>query len=439
MRTLLVMLWFEWLNLFRNRLVIVLAVLLLGSAYFAAYNGSKRVQKQQIILQKVKQTENTWYAENKQRLDSIEKGLRQVPKEWYKDPTNPLVLGAVRGAGKYAVLPPKPMGLLSTGQSDIFPFYSKVSFFAENAAQDNENFENPFNTALGEFDLAFVLVFLLPLLIISLGYDVFSAEREQGTLRLVMAMPVQLTKWLFQKILFRYLLLSLLATIILAAVLLSFAISPFSLSFVYLIISTLLYTLFWFSAAFIVNLWQRSSAFNAAALLSLWIFFAIIAPGTVNLMAFTLYPVPSRVVYVNANRAIDQQLEQQEQTIVANFYAKNPQFKQPAEGSPKTWRERFVETIALREYKIQQQAKLDSSFQQKINQQRQFANRLQWSSPAIVFQQYLNQLAGTDTQTYLLFQAQVADFQRRWEAYFKDKFISQKPITTQDFAQFPQF
>lgn len=124
---------------------------------------------------------------------------------------------------------------------------------------------------------------------------------------------------------------------------------------------------------------------------------------------------------------------------MANFYAKNTQFKQHAEVTPKTWRERFVETIALCKYKVQQQAKLDSSFQQKINQQRQFANRLQWSSPAIVFQQYLNQLAGTDTQTYLLFQAQIADFQRLWEAYFKDKFISQKPTTTQDFAQFSQF
>lgn len=133
-------------------------------------------------------------------------------------------------------------------------------------------------------------------------------EYRPRTLRLVMAMHVHLTKWFFQKILFCYLLLSLLATVILAAVLLNFAVSPFSLSFIYLIISTLLYVLFWFLAAFTVNLWQRSSAFNAVVLLRLWIFFAIIAPGTVNLMAFALYPVPSRMVYVNADRTIDQPL-----------------------------------------------------------------------------------------------------------------------------------
>ena len=44
----------------------------------------------------------------------------------------------------------------------------------------------------GRFDLAFVLIYLYPLLILALTYNLLSAEKEQGTLALALSQPVSL-------------------------------------------------------------------------------------------------------------------------------------------------------------------------------------------------------------------------------------------------------
>ena len=46
--------------------------------------------------------------------------------------------------------------------------------------------------AIGQFDAAFVVLFLYPLLIFAVSFDLTATERDRGTLRMVLAQPVTL-------------------------------------------------------------------------------------------------------------------------------------------------------------------------------------------------------------------------------------------------------
>lgn len=435
------MLRFELKNLGRNPFTWILSALLLVLILFATFNGKQKVDSQLATIQKLKEKENKFYENHRNTLDSIEKGLKQPfpDASWYKSPEYPITVGAIRGAGSYAVLSPAPLSAVSTGQSDIFPYYTKVAVGSTNAGRDNENFENPFNTAQGQFDLAFVLTFILPLLIIALTYNILSSERERGTLPLLLSMPLNIRTWLFQKFVFNYLFVSILSFVFIAVSFLVFGISLTDISFFQLLFSLALYALFWFGMAYWINSLGKSSSFNVMLLLGVWLFFTLLVPSTVNMLATAFYPVPSRVEFVTAQRQMQNEAERGKEKILAAFYQKNAQFARKTNESEKTWQDWWREGFAEDEHTEQILQNIRNEFYAKAETQRKFANSFQFFSPVILFQNKLNQIAKTDTQTYMDFQKEVESFEKEWTAYFKGKFMNNEKLTTKDYANFPKF
>ncbi len=430
---------FELKMLFRNPFAWVLTGLLFIFLLFGTYYGTQRVEKQKTTIAEVQTKAEKFYQEKKLLLDSIEKGWREPEKSWYKDPANPLPMGTFRGAGWYVVLQPAPLAVVSTGQSDIFPFYSKVAVGNTNAGSDNDHFENPFSTAIGQFDLAFVLTFIFPLLIIAFTYNLLSAEREQGILRLLLSMPLSVRTWLFQKLTFRYVFLLLLSIILLAMSLGIFGVSITNFSFLQLSAALGFYALFWFLVAFSVNLLEKSSAVNAMILLGVWLFFTLLVPSVASMLSSTLYPVPSRVGFVTAQRDAESEAEKKHEEIINNFYAKNPQFLKPANEKEQTWRTRWLERFAEKEYSEKIVGKIRIDFEEKAQAQRHFADNFQWFSPAIFFQNTLSRLAKTDTETYLDFQVRTAEFEKKWTTFFKGKFLKDEKLKTADYDNLPKW
>jgi ABC-2 type transport system permease protein len=429
--------YFESKSLWRNPFFGLLLFLLTVFFAFATFNGAERTKQQQKQLSTVKELEDKFYTKQYALLDSIEKGLRKAPEEWYRNPENPLVVAAFRGAGVYATLAPSNLSIISTGQSDIFPYYSKVAIGKTNAAKDNENFENPMSTAIGQFDIAFVIAFILPLLAIAFAYNCLSAEREQGILPLLLSMPLPINYVVLVKVGFRYCFTTLTSCFLLITLLLIYKVS-LNIDLLFLSVAIALYLLFWFGIALFINLLGKSSAINAMLLLGCWLAFTVIIPSTANLLANTLYPIPSRVEFVTALRQADIQTEKQEKQILQQFYAKNPQFKQlPA--TEQTWRDSWRENFVIEAYKQSLKDSIQQHFTARATQQRQFAQLFTYVSPTIYLQNSLNKMARTDTNTYLEFQRQVALFEKKWSLYFKTKFMQEQKMTTADWKEFPAF
>ena len=63
--------------------------------------------------------------------------------------------------------------------------------------------ENPVSLMTGSLDIAFVVIFLLPIFILAMSYDLLSSEKERGTLAMILAHPISLRELLASKIIAR--------------------------------------------------------------------------------------------------------------------------------------------------------------------------------------------------------------------------------------------
>ena len=96
--------------------------------------------------------------------------------------------------GSLALLPPAPLSALAIGQGDVYPNYIKVTARSLDALVSGDQIEHPLAVASGQFDAAFVVLFLYPLLIFAVSFDLTATERDRGTLRMVLAQPVTLRR-----------------------------------------------------------------------------------------------------------------------------------------------------------------------------------------------------------------------------------------------------
>ena len=292
----------EWRTLSADRTVWLIGILFLGIIAYGLINGVSWTRFQETTLAGVAVSEEARLEEMRTRLAEIDAGTTPAG---FNDPGNPATAG---GAGvRHAVLPGAPLAAFAVGQSDIYPYYVRVTT-RENARAliKNGEMENPTNLLVGRFDIAFVIVFLFPLLILALSYNLLSGERENGTLAMVLSHPVSLGHVVAGKVLLRLLLvgglavgLSLLGA--LAAGVLGGAVDGWTRFGLWTAV-VLAYGLFWFAVAVGINALGRSSSWNATALLGIWLAMVVVAPALIHFAAIALHPVPSRVEMIQAMR-----------------------------------------------------------------------------------------------------------------------------------------
>jgi ABC-2 type transport system permease protein len=158
-------------------LVVGLLTLLLAYGF---YNGLDQTQARTEMVATVQQAEADRVSSLVDRLRRIEVGEEQPGP--FDNPANPATLG--NGAGRQAVLHDAALAPIAIGQSDMMPNYYRIGTRSKVEFMYDSEIESPWNLLSGHFDLAFVVVFLLPLMIFALTFNLLSAERESGTERM---------------------------------------------------------------------------------------------------------------------------------------------------------------------------------------------------------------------------------------------------------------
>lgn len=201
--------------------------------------------------------------------------------------------------GTYAFKPKFALSLFDNGVNQ----YTGNTIFLEahrrNEAAYSEASDQTELLRFGKLSLNFVLLYLLPLVILLLGYNALSKEREMDTLRLLKSQGVGALRLIFGKWLSICLpvcaitvLLFLLLGIFLSA-LQSFAyFSWFSL--LLLLVSYLIYYMVIISVVLLVSLFSKSSGMALVVNLSLWILFCFIAPKVSTNFANDWHQYPSK-------------------------------------------------------------------------------------------------------------------------------------------------
>jgi len=187
---------------------------------------------------------------------------------------------------RYVSMPPAALGRLAIGQSDLYPYYFKVSTNSNQTFLNNDEVENPVHLLAGRFDLAFVILYLFPLVILAFSYNIVSAEKEAGTLAMTLAQPVTLRKVVLAKVALRATFVIALATILSVAGVVIGGANIFAegalIRLLFWIGVTTAYGAFWFALAIGINALGRHSATNAMTLAGLWLLFVVIVPSVLK-------------------------------------------------------------------------------------------------------------------------------------------------------------
>ncbi|MEM1257372.1 MAG: DUF3526 domain-containing protein [Bacteroidota bacterium] len=426
---------YELKQLLRSRWIHLLGMLLLLFFGFASYNGLQKVEKQKKDVMAAKEEVNESDALMLKLLDSVERGMEVSIPSW-TIPTSPMAVGNYHP--RVAAMEPQPMAFIATGQADLFTHYVKPTVSGDETALNFTEMTSPVQLLFGSFDLAFVIIYLLPLLIIAFSYDVLSSEKESGSLRLLASQPIRIHHWVLQKLALRFFWLSLLVILTLSIVFLVLGFNPFGegSSFFNLMGLILAYVLFWFALAFLINLWVGSSAKNAVALLGLWVVFVLLVPSILNQLGNTLFPMPSRNLMINEMRTMKAEVTKKQDEILDNFLRDHPEYALNDSTQSRGYYHRYMASQKLVREKMEP---ILGSFEEQLQNQQNWIGKFKWVSPALLVQESLNRMAGSSKEDYENYRKQVVVFAGEWREHFMPFLYNNRNFSQKDYSSLPKF
>jgi ABC-2 type transport system permease protein len=440
----------EWRMLRAERAVWLVVGVFAVAIGYATLNGAALLRREQQGLQRFVQAQESKTARLRQRAREMETylaaggSLSALPKyekyEYDFGPLDPRYASAVNALS--AALPPSPLAALTIGQSDLYPVAHTVSWWNVETVAAAEQTASPLKLSTGNFDLAFVALYIFPLFIIALSFDLLALEKERGTLGLLLSQPISLRALVIGKIALRALLVFGAALFFTSA---GLALSGFDLTapqalarlLVWVLIAAL-YGGFWFSLAVCVNGRGKSAASNALILVVCWLAGAVIIPTTIDLLAATLYPVPSRAEFINARREISRAVEKiDERHLREQFFKDHPEF--PSDSGYSDWGRYAIANAAREEEVARRLQATRRHFDEQMAKQRALVNTLSFLSPSILAQEALYEIAGAGLSRYRHYRAQADEYNRGWKAHFWPRMFVLTTFTASDYDRMPRF
>ena len=405
---------YEIRRLLRDRALPVLLILLLGLSAYAAWNGADWVQQREAAIDLIKAKEQAWMEDN-----------RQFVAQSYPSVILPIT---------QPVLPPGAMAPLSVGQADAYPFTAEIVPLGDYTYLFRRvwaDIGSPTVRAAGRFDLAFVIVFLLPLVILAATYDLWSYERERGVAAMVLSQPVAIGQLIAVKALARSLVVLLPATVIILAVAAwAGAREPIGLAALALVV--LAYGSFWLAIAVIISLVARRSTETAIAAGAIWMLVVVMAPS-LSLAAVDLAtPAPSEMRFATDLKARKTEITEQQRL----FRAANPTLERlPAPKISDRLRDLYADRVAL----DRELASMIAAHRQAKDARRHVLDTVRFFLPSVAVQDALDRIAGSDADRALGFESQVRAAQLDLRLKYKSYLDRDALLTLAEYDSLPGF
>jgi ABC-2 type transport system permease protein len=419
----------------RSKWLIILFSVILLLFTFASYNGSNNVSKRLSDIADVKKEFFEKDSVMLQTLYKIKAG-ENIETPYWRLPSEPMIVG--NQYPRLAIMYPESLSFLSTGQSDMYTHFISPRIYGNNFALDYSEMVNPVQLLFGNFDLAFVIIYILPLLIIAFTYNALSKEKELGTFRVIASQPISTLVWLFHKISIRFFVFTFFTSLILVINISIFSFDKFLFNSNLFGLLLLLagYNLFWFVLAFIINIKINDSSKNSLTLIGLWLLLVLIIPATINQVGSSLYPIPSRLKMINEIRSINKENESQQNEIMDSYLRSHPEFVQENNESQfGFWHNYFASEKAMEE----KTKPLLQDYDSQLKKQQVLIEGFRFLSPAILMQQSLNKFASTSELHYNDFKKQVFEFSDEWRNYLIPMLFKNQKFNLDKYDQLPSF
>lgn len=399
-------------RLLRDRALPILLVLLLALGAYAAWNG------------------RVW---GDQRETAI--GLIKVEEQQTRDRSRVFVGKAPSVLPRaQPVLPPTAMAPLSIGQADAYPYTADVVALGDPTQLLKHvwaDIGNPAARAAGRFDLAFVIVFLLPLVVLVATYDLWSRERERGIAALVLSQPVAVAQLLVVKVLARGVVVLLPAlAIILVVAAWSGARSAAGLAM--LALTVLAYGGFWLALALLIGCFARRTTEAAISAGALWLLIVVMAPSMTLAAVNLIAPPPSQMRFATEVKATLADISKRQQR---EHLAHPAPLRSPPPVIPDAARQAYADRVAA----DRELAPLIASHAQAEAARRRLLDRVRLLLPSVAAQDALDRIAGSDADRALAFQQQVDAFWQARRLLHQGFLDRDAPQTLDEYEALPHF
>jgi ABC-2 type transport system permease protein len=329
---------------------------------------------------------------------------------------------------------PSPWATLAIGQRDVHPFNLKIRLLALQGQMYDVDLGNPLLAAFGHFDLAFVFVVLVPLLLVAITYNVHSAEVEGGTWSLLRSQPVSTSGILVIRCLLRALIvwLPMVGLLLLAT---RWSGVPLDRRWWLVTAGALAYTLTWMGAALAVAALRRSSDFNLLALLGIWVVWTALGPAMLNVVAAARYPLPEALELTVLQRqgyhgAWDEPLPE----VMDAFYRRYPEwrsFSVPRDRYSNAW------YYAMQQRGDDMAEQAARRYRQGLEAKDRWLARRSWICPPAAFHRLLTRVARTDLAGHLAYVDSVAEYHERLKKHFLPVIFSDQTVADVDWRAAP--
>ncbi len=337
------------------------------------------------------------------------------------------------------LLPSAPLSALAIGQTDLLPGRYLVTARGAHSFLGFSAIDNPLRLALGNFDVAFVMVWLLPLVVIALTFNLVSGERERGVLAIAAASGSDLPSFIAIKCAVRALTLlaAVWAALFLAASVGGAAAASGPDWVLWLVwgVTATIYGAFWFALAVWVNTRGLASDINASVMTGAWLLFVVLAPALTNLAATTVFAAPSRVALTTELREATEAADKRAAGDRDKYFFDHPDMR--GQDMDMT---AYYRSVARSEREISDaMLPLLAGFDTQALRQQQLVGRLQYLSPGTLTYQVLTSLAGSDGARHRQLRQDALQFHARWRDFFDSRLNASMLLTADDYQRMPKF
>ena len=331
--------------------------------------------------------------------------------------------------------PPAPAAFMALGLTDSAPNALRVRALALQSQLHEGEASNPALAAAGRFDLAFVLIYLAPLVLIALLHDLVSAERQAGRLGTLMALPGGNQRLWLRRAALR----TLLAFACVAAPWLAGAVvngMPAPATAAALAIGAA-YLAFWAALSVTVASRGRGPASPATALVGCWVLLTLVLPALANVALARAVPAQQGVDLALAQRqAVHAAWDRPPAETMERFFRSHPQWRATAP-LPAGFHWKWY--YAFQQLGDESVAAPVAAYRESLLTRQRWTVRLGWLLPGVGAQAALHRLAHTDLEAQLAYQDAIADYHGRLRAFYYRYLFDDVPFAAPDFAAQPRF
>lgn len=290
--------------------------------------------------------------------------------------------------------------------------------------------ENPERLARGQLDLGFVAVVIAPLMLIALGAGLFTADRDSGVARLVLAQAGTVGALLVARSLPR---LALVTVPILLALLFLLLTGPDvpgrTQAAVLWALIALVSLAAWWAVVLLVNSLRITTETAALGLVALWALFTLVLPPLVAALAQIVHPTPSRFTEIAAARSA-------EINASLAWETDHPDLASSKMESRRASVERSVNINAKVEAAI---APVSARFAAATAAQDALVSKLAFLVPPLIASDAMASTSGTDLATAKAFRAAATRHLAEVRASLEAAIAGTGPLTPEQLAALPRF